>query len=114
MRYSESSPLPFELRELHFCPHCGKRVEEHSRNKDNRSFCYPFNASADSNHGHYVCKLEEGKEKKFLFNLISHDYTAIQGSLDFPSPTSIKHCPYCGESLLDNRYGNAILFKEFV
>ena len=113
MRYSESSSFPFALREFHFCPHCGKGVEEHRANKD-RSFCDSFTASADPKHGQYVCKLEGGKEKQFLFNLISHDDTVTQGSLDYSSPASIEHCPYCGESLLDNSYRKAIVFKEFL
>lgn len=99
VRYSESSSFPFALRQFHFCPHCGKSIEEHRAHMNDKNFCDSFIATADPTHGQYVCKIEEGKKKQFLFNLISHDEIVQQGSLDYPSPAFIRYCPYCGESL---------------
>jgi hypothetical protein len=114
IKYRESSSFPFALREFQFCPHCGKTVEQHRANKDNKNFCDPFAASTNPELGQYVCKLESMKEEQFLFDLLSHDETVAEGSLDYPSPASIKHCPYCGEILLDDSYRKAIAFRGFI
>jgi hypothetical protein len=102
MRYRQSSSFPLELREFDYCPNCGREVEEHRSNKDNNNYCPSFAASASPDHGQYVCKLESGKQKQFLFNLLTHGDIVPQGSLDYPSPAHIGYCPYCGESLCDN------------
>jgi sarcosine oxidase delta subunit len=104
MRYRQSSSFPLELRQLDYCPHCGREVEEHRSNKDNKNYCPSFAACSSSEHGQYVCKLESGKERQFLFNLLTHDEKTPQGSIDYPSPAYIEYCPYCGEPLRDKEF----------
>ena len=56
---------------------------------------------------------KEGKEKQFLFNLISHDDTVTQGSLDYSSPHLLNIVHTAEKDLLDNSYRKA-MFKEFL
>jgi hypothetical protein len=59
-----------------------------------KKYCLPFAASANPDHGLFVCKLESGKGERYLFNLVTANDEMLSAGLDYPSPTHIKHCPY--------------------
>jgi hypothetical protein len=99
VRYAESSYFPLELREFRYCIYCGLRIQEHVLDKRDKKYCLPFATSADPDHGLFVRKLESGKAEKYLFNLVTANDETLQAGLDYPSPTHMKYCPYCGHLL---------------
>jgi predicted RNA-binding Zn-ribbon protein involved in translation (DUF1610 family) len=114
VRYAESNSFPFELREVHYCPFCGRKIVEHSPDTGHKNFCLPFTASAHPDHGFFVCKLQVGKKRKFLFNLVSDNEHVQENSLDYPSPSYIEYCPYCGKKMVRNKNSKISISNEFV